>query len=169
MAALLVLWVLLSGKFDVFHIGVGVVCVALLAWLQSKLAAFRRPGDPMLRPVAVALYGFWLFWQMLVSAWYVAKWIIGPQSRLDPHLFAFRCRMPSEVNSVSFANSITLTPGTLTVELEDDVFVVHALMPDTEADVLRGEMAGRVARLSDPTAQPKVERLEFDENGEVRR
>ncbi|MDQ8185484.1 Na+/H+ antiporter subunit E [Pelagicoccus sp. SDUM812002] len=157
------LWALLSGKFDVFHLSVGALSVGLLYWLQSRLPAIRKPGEKGLRLLPATAYLFWLFYQMLVSAWYVARCILGPQSRIQPKLFRFRCPMPSQVDAVIFANSITLTPGTLSVDLEGDFFLVHAITSDTEKDVLGGDMARRVARLSDKEANVSIERMPVEE------
>lgn len=162
---LFLLWVLLSGKLGTFHLGVGALSVALLFWLQSRLPAFRKPGEKGLRLFPTTAYLFWLFWQMLVSAWYVARCIVGPQSKIQPRMLRFRCSLPSQVEAVVFANSITLTPGTLTVDLDGDDFLVHALAADTEKDVLSGEMARRVARLSDKAATVSIERIPVEKEG----
>ncbi|MBD5780625.1 Na+/H+ antiporter subunit E [Pelagicoccus sp. NFK12] len=159
---LFLLWVLFSGKLDAFHLGVGAATVALLFWLQSRLPAFREEGERGLRPVTSFIYIFWLLWQMVLSAWYVARKILGPQEGLQPRMFRVRCAMPSQVNSVVFANSITLTPGTLTVDMEGDELVVHALTENTEQDVLNGEMARKVARLSESEANVSVERIPLE-------
>lgn len=163
------LWVLFSGKLDAFHLGVGAATVALLYWLESRLPAFREKGQKGLRFIPSLIYIFWLLWQMLLSAWYVAGKILGPREGLQPRMFRVRCPLPSQVNSVVFANSITLTPGTLTVDLDGDELVVHALTADTEQDVLDGEMAQRVARLSEGGAVVSVDRIPLDGEKEVGR
>lgn len=159
---LFVLWVLFSGKLDAFHLGIGALSVAFLYWQESRLPAIRGEGERRLRIVTTVVYVFWLLWQMLLAAWYVAKKILGPKEGLQPRMFRFRCEMPSQVNSVLFANSITLTPGTLTVDVEGDEMVVHALTADTEKDVFEGDMAQRVARLSEASASVSVEKLPLE-------
>lgn len=141
-------WVLLSGKFDAFHLGTGLAAVAFVAWLHGRLPATPEPGAPGLRSLRVPFFGLWLFWQMIQSAVYVGRVILNPGRHLDPHLIAFRSKQPSLLSHVIFANSISLTPGTLTAELEGDRYLVHALTPRTAADTLSGHMAARVARLS---------------------
>lgn len=164
--ALFVLWILLSGKLDAFHLGLGVASIALVAWLQSRLPSFRGQGAPRLHFFRTVVYIFWLLWQMFIAAIYVARMILGPQSRIDPRLFAFRCKQPSEVNAVVFANSITLTPGTITVDYENDEYVVHALTPQTADDVLEGGMARKVARLSSDEAV-SVDLMVVEEGGRL--
>ena len=163
---LFVLWVLFSGKLDAFHLGVGALTVAWLWWLESRLPAFRQEGQRGLRLFASVGYVFWLLWQMVLAAWYVARKILGPREALAPRMFRVRCPMPSQVNSVIFANSITLTPGTLTVDWEGDELVVHALTAATEQDVLDGEMAQRVARLSESGASVSVDRIPLESGRE---
>jgi multicomponent Na+:H+ antiporter subunit E len=160
-------WVTVSGRLDWFHLLVGVATVACVAWLQSRLRPLRNPGDPRLRFVPLLLYIPWLLWQMVVSAVLVARLILWERDRVDPQLFAFRSRQPSVVNHVVFANSITLTPGTITVDLKDDRYLVHALCPETARGVLGGSMARKVAGLNvkGPDAQPERIPVESFENG----
>lgn len=165
---LFLLWVLLSGHLDAFHLGTGFLAVALIAWLHSRLPATPEAQAPGLRSLRVPVYGLWLFWQMILSAIYVARVILNPAKHLDPRMIAFRSKQPSLLSQVILANSITLTPGTLTVDLEDDCYLVHAITPSTADDTLNGSMAGRVARLScdQPldVAQPEPVALESFSN-----
>lgn len=154
---LVLLWVVLSGKFGAFHLLVGLATVAFIAWQQQALAPLRGPGEPRLRTLRVIGYIPWLLWQMLSSSVYVARVILWDFKKVDPLLIAFSSRQPSEIHRAVLANSITLTPGTLTVDLRDDLFLVHALTPDTARDLLQGRMAEKVARLSvdNPEADPE--------------
>lgn len=144
---LLGLWVLLSGKLEFFHLGVGVVTVAFVYWQATVLPPLEAGGAPRLRFLRLIPYSFWLFWQMIVSAIYVARVVLHPRRHLDPRLVTFHSAQPSLLSGVILANSITLTPGTLTIDLHDNRFVVHALSTKTARDVLDGDMARRVARL----------------------
>jgi multicomponent Na+:H+ antiporter subunit E len=169
LVGLFVLWILFSGKLGAFHLGVGAASVAFLFWLESRLPAFRSEGQKGLRFFPSLGYLFWLLWQMVRSAWYVAGKILGPKDALEPRMLRVRCPMPSQVNAVVLANSITLTPGTLTVDLEGDELLIHALTADTERDVLDGEMAQRVARLSEGGAVVSIERIPVERGAEAGR
>jgi multicomponent Na+:H+ antiporter subunit E len=153
---LFLLWVILSGKLDAFHLGVGIVVVAMVMWQKRGLPALQSPDLPRLRYGRLLPYGAWLLWQMLLSAVQVAQVIIHPRRHLNPQLIQFRCEQPSLIAGVILANSITLTPGTLTIELQDNRFVVHALTTRTAGDVLRGDMARRVARLFTDEPLPPI-------------
>lgn len=157
-AGLYGIWVILSGKFDVFHLGLGLATVFLLAWLHRGLEPFRRPGDPSIRASRLAPYIVWLSFEMFLSAVHVAKVILRPRGQLAPRLIHFECEQPSKLNAVIFAHSITLTPGTITLDLDDGRYLVHALTPHTADGLIRGQMARRVARLAtdEPIAPPRL-------------
>jgi multicomponent Na+:H+ antiporter subunit E len=141
------LWVLLSGKLAAFHLAVGVGTVLFVCWRATALAPLEASGAAQLRFLRLIPYAGWLMWQILLSAIYVARVVIHPERHLDPQLVTFHSAQPALFSGVILANSITVTPGTLTVELQDNRFVVHALTTKTARDVLDGDMARRVARL----------------------
>jgi hypothetical protein len=85
---------------------------------------------------------------MVLSALLVARLILWDRKSIDPRIVVFRSNQPSVVHHTVFANSITLTPGTLTVDLQGDRYLVHAICERTENDLLNGPMARKVARLS---------------------
>lgn len=80
---LLGLWVVLSGKFDLFHLGAGVLTVAFINWQQTALRPLRQRGDPVLRALRLLLYIPWLLWQMLLSSIYVAGIILKNPRGID--------------------------------------------------------------------------------------
>ncbi|NBD37802.1 MAG: cation transporter [Verrucomicrobia bacterium] len=145
---LVLLWLAFSAKFDLFHIGTGVIAVTLIMWQHSALPQLGKREAPPLRPLRVLLYIPWLLWQMLRSAVYVAVIILHHPRKIEPRVLSFRCNQPSDLQHVLFANSITLTPGTLTLDLKDGHYLVHSLTKATGEDLMEGDMARRVARLS---------------------
>ncbi len=159
------MWVLLSGKLEVFHLGVGVLSVWGALWMHAHMPQLELVDHPLLRPFRCITYLIWLLWQMVLSALHVA-WVIlrRENSGLDPRLIAFKSPQPSLVQSVLFGNSITLTPGTLTLDLQDNRYLVHALTDETASDVLSGNMAKRVAYLSGPVdEEPMVEAVSTED------
>lgn len=149
---LFILWVLFSAKFDAFHLGTGVATVLILLWMQASLPALRDEPESFPKFLPVLLYVPWILTQMVLSAIVVAKIILLKPQSVEPVLLTFHCRQPSALQQVLFANSITLTPGTLTIEMEKEVYFVHALTRATADDLLDGKMARRIARLSDQSA-----------------
>lgn len=154
---LLAFWGILSGKFDAFHLSIGVACVALVMWLDYRLAPLGSEDASRVHPLRFVLYYFWLMSAMVISAVYVARAILWPKKYVDPRLVCFRSEQPGVIASVVLANSITLTPGTLTVDLEGNRYLVHALTPRTASELLSGSMQARVARLFGGTTPLPVE------------
>ncbi len=146
---LMVLWLALSGLYDVFHLGLGAVSVGCVLWLSSRLKR-ARPAARVRTEVHVlrfAAYCGWLLGQILVSALHVAAVVLHPRMPVSPRVVRFRSDQPNDVARMLLANSITLTPGTLTVEVEGDEFTVHALTGATARGLLDGTMPAKVARL----------------------
>lgn len=144
---MLLFWVLLSGMFDAFHFSLGLVSCALVAWFSSDL--LFKDGGKELR--FGALFGFviylpWLFWQIILSNLEVAKIVLSPRmlDLIDPQLVRFKTTLKKPVSMVTLAQSITLTPGTITVTIHDDEFTVYALTQKAASD-LPGEMERRIA------------------------
>jgi multicomponent Na+:H+ antiporter subunit E len=146
------LWLLLSGHYDVFHIALGVLSVGIVFWLNRKIrrlpiAAVASQPDAHLRPLRLLAYCVWLPVQILKSALYVAYVVLHPHLPISPVVVRFRSQQPNLFAQMILGNSITLTPGTLTVHIQGDEFVVHALTRSTAQDLLDGSMQTKVARL----------------------
>lgn len=170
---LLALWVLLSGYLDLFHLGLGAVSAALVLWINRgirRLPAFRAAAQPdaTLRPLRLLGYGLWLPVQILRSAVYVAGIVLHPRLPVRPVVVRFRSRQPNVFAQMILGNSITLTPGTLTVDVEGDRFVVHALTEKTARELLGGTMPHKVARLFGDRSGPAVFEASLDPRCEVR-
>ncbi|HDP95546.1 MAG TPA: cation transporter [Candidatus Aminicenantes bacterium] len=158
-------WLLLSGHYDLFHISMGVVSALLVTTLNLKLRRFhfyreeirqveariKRQMPVSLRPLRFLYYIAWLFWQIVVASLQVAYAVLSPRMPIDPSMVVFKTRLPNASARVILGNSITLTPGTITVQLRDDEFVVHALMDVSASGILDGSLPGQVARLYEKT------------------
>jgi len=118
------LWVLLSGKLDAFHLSVGFLGAALIAWLNTKSRHLNGPPLPLVRLV---LYLPWLFWEIVKSSLNVTKIILDPKLPINPRLIQYRTDLGSNPAVVLLGNSITLTPGTVTIEVSSSELLVHAL------------------------------------------
>ncbi len=88
----------------------------------------------------------WLLYQVVVANLHVVYLILTP-SQIHPQIVRFRTTLTSELARTTLGNSITLTPGTVTLDVEDDEFVVHALSDKVARDLLSGAMEQRVARI----------------------
>jgi multicomponent Na+:H+ antiporter subunit E len=142
-------WILLSGKFDPFHLTLGVLSSALVAFLSSDILMHDTKKNDRLE-VAFRLISYipWLIYQIVLSTIHVAFLALHPKmmDQIDPTIVTFKTKLKSSVARVALANSITLTPGTITIRVEGDVFYVHAISRKAAAG-LPGEMEDRLARV----------------------
>jgi multicomponent Na+:H+ antiporter subunit E len=146
-ATLFAFWLLLSGIYTPFLVlsGLGAsLAIAAFAW---RMEVADREGHPIHLGLAAAAYWPWLVKEILVSAWRVARIIVHPRLPVSPTLARFRPSQHSTVGLVTHANSITLTPGTVTVEAGRDEFLVHALTREGARGLAGSEMDRRVRRL----------------------
>ena len=153
--ALFVVWLILSGKFDAFHVSIGAVS-ALCVALGTRRLLLMPPdiGPPGAHPanaLPLRFLGYvpWLGWQIIVSSLHVAYVVLHPRMPIQPRLLRFDTSFPHVLAQLTLATSITLTPGTVTLDVDNDEFLVHALT-DTSAQGLEphgGAMHRRVAAL----------------------
>jgi multicomponent Na+:H+ antiporter subunit E len=140
-------WLLLSGHFDLFHLSLGLLCSLLVAFVSHDLLIENISGLKRLRKTwRFVLYVPWLIYQIVVANLHVAYLILNPKV-IDPRIVRFKTRLKSQFSMVTLGNSITLTPGTITMDIIDGEFVVHALSKKVADDILSGEMERRVAHV----------------------
>ena len=149
---LFVFWLLLSGKFDLFHIALGLICCAIVSAVSHDLL-FTKSGiqykiDIFLR---FCLYLPWLIYQIVLANLHVAYMVLFPK-KIEPQIIRFKTGLKSDLSMVTLANSITLTPGTITMDIAGEEFVVHALSKKVADDLLTGDMERRVAGIYRETA-----------------
>ena len=143
------LWIGLSGFFDPVHLIFGFVSVTLVSLLSHRhlfgggAAGSGQVGTSIQRVVRLALYTPWLLWQIVLANFDVALRVMGFRE-IDPVVIRFRPELSSEFGLVTLANSITLTPGTVTVDIEGGEFIVHAITREAADAVLEGSMARKV-------------------------
>lgn len=154
--ALFLFWVVLSGKFDAAHLGAGLAAAAAIAataggllQLPPAIGAVRGSTSAGVRWVRLLRYVAWLAWEVVVSAVQVASVVLHPRMPIAPRLLRFRADLPHTLARLTLANSITLTPGTVTLDVDADEFVVHALTRASAAALETGRMRARVAALFD--------------------
>ncbi|MCK5914877.1 MAG: Na+/H+ antiporter subunit E, partial [Deltaproteobacteria bacterium] len=125
---LFLFWLLLSGHYDVFHISIGIFCCLLISYTSSDFL-FLHVGadDTHLIVPRLLMYIPWLFYQIILSNIHLVKLVFSPISRLNRRILPYPTKLTNGLALVTFANSITLTPGTITIELEKDTFYIHAI------------------------------------------
>ncbi|HUV51276.1 MAG TPA: Na+/H+ antiporter subunit E [Anaerolineae bacterium] len=141
-------WLLLSGKYDLFHISIGVLCCGLVSHVSHGLLfANPRAGDMRVIVKRFIVYIPWLMYQIVLSNLHVARLALWPKRLIDPKIIEFKSKLESDISMVTLANSITLTPGTITVDVKDGVFYVHAVSKKVAEDLMTGEMEDRIAHI----------------------
>jgi multicomponent Na+:H+ antiporter subunit E len=147
--ALACAWLLLSGHYTLeeplIAIFGGLSCafVFVLAWRMRSVSAFRSEGT--VGPRAI-LYLPWLLGQIVKANVQVARIIVNPKLRIRPHLIRVKASQRGDGAQVLYANSITLTPGTISLDVRNHTIAVHALTDEIAEDLAAGEMDRRVAR-----------------------
>jgi len=148
-AALFGLWILLSGKFDFLHLALGLLSCALVSYISSDLLFPEgKPERLLLSMWRFLKYTPWLLYQIWLANLHLLYLTFHPRmlDLIDPHIIRFQSKLTKDLALVSFANSITLTPGTITVSVSvDGDFKIHAI-DKVSAEALPGEMEARVAR-----------------------
>jgi multicomponent Na+:H+ antiporter subunit E len=144
-------WVVLSGKLDVFHLSLGVVSCAIVAFASGDML-FSAKNDPKRLPkqwLRFIIYVPWLLYQIFIANLHVMRLVFHPRMMdlINPQMVRFNSRLGSEMARFIYANSITLTPGTITVNVSlYGAFTVHAI-DDASAQGLPGEMETMVAKI----------------------
>jgi len=144
-------WVVLSGHLDPVHLGMGVVCAAGITALSGGLLYTHVDGAPdryltQLPWLRILAYLPWIGWEIVKANIAVLKLVLGPMSKVRPRVVTFRTGLSSEVSRVTLANSITLTPGTVTLDIDGNgEYVIHAIDGPSADGLLEGSMQRKVA------------------------
>jgi multicomponent Na+:H+ antiporter subunit E len=145
--ALFAFWLLLSGHYTAFLIAAGIGSTAGVVLLARRMEVVDREGMPVQMMAAVITYWPWLAIEIMKCAWDVSKRILNPRLPISPTLIRFRPSQTTAIGLTIHANSITLTPGTITVEATPGEFLVHGLTREAAQGVVDSEMDRRVRRL----------------------
>ena len=143
-AVLYGLWLALSGHYTPFLLAIGAVCAAFAVAVAVRMDVVDREGHPVHLGYRVPLYWAWLALQVLVSALRVTRIVLSPRMAVDPVLEEVPASQRSDLGRVIFANSITLTPGTLSTSVEAHGIEVHALTRRGMEELKSGDMDRRV-------------------------
>jgi multicomponent Na+:H+ antiporter subunit E len=151
-AVMFAFWLLLSGYLDGFHIVTGLISSMLVAYLSADLLfpGTTPFGTRAVRMARFAAYLPWLFYKIVTANFDVAYRVLHPRMPIDPRIIRFKTDLKDDMAIASLANSITLTPGTVTIEAsKNGEFVVHAISKEAADELLTGEMAKRITHIAD--------------------
>ncbi len=146
-SVLALLWAAWSGHTDPLIVGFGVVSclsVVLITRRGRRVAAVWDRYGMGLRPIA---YVPWLIWQVVLCNIAVARIIWSPKLPISPHLVRIPADQQTPPAIALYANSITLTPGTVSLDVRDGEILVHALTEEAARETAEGVMGARVTTL----------------------
>lgn len=145
-AFLYAFWLVLSGHYTpvLVIVGAAMAIICTLAAIRMRIA--DSEGHPVRLLRGALTYWPWLVWEIVKSAWGVSKVILNPHLPISPTMTVVKASQRTTVGIATYANSITLTPGTITVGVNGDLLTVHALVLDGALDLEAGGMDARVSQ-----------------------
>ncbi len=143
----LFLWLLWSGMYQPLMLILGVASCLLVAWVTSQLQVVDSSERPLLIFARMIGYVPWIGLEIIKSNIDVAKRIWARDMPISPTIVTVPATQKTALGLVIHANSITMTPGTLSIDVEPGLIEVHALTADSIPDLKNGEMDRRVTRL----------------------
>ena len=138
------LWLLLSDSYNLGHMSLGFVASFGVAVLNTHR---DTPPGPSARWAGAIYYVPWLFSRILLSGVHLCYLILHPRLPIAPRMLRYRPKLDQQTAVVLLGNSITLTPGTVTVEVSDEELLVHALDEESTQDLSSGRLEERVSRV----------------------
>ncbi|MDH3792978.1 MAG: Na+/H+ antiporter subunit E, partial [Rhodospirillales bacterium] len=144
---LYVLWLLLSGHYEPLLLVLGALSCVFVAWIAYRMDVADREGHPIHLTWRSLVYWPWLFWEIVKANLEVARLILAPRLAISPTVIKVKASQPDELGHVIYANSITLTPGTVSIDVRDATIEVHAITREMAEGLQTGEMDRRVTRM----------------------
>jgi multicomponent Na+:H+ antiporter subunit E len=134
------LWWLLSGQTSPKLLAFGALSVALVVWFARRMELVDHESHPVHLSGRLARFWAVLMREITVSNVDVVRAILSPRLPIQPHFLRVRTRQSTDLGKVILANSITLTPGTVTVDVQGDELLVHALTESSGRAVEEGQL-----------------------------
>ncbi len=140
-------WLLNSGHNTSLMLSLGALSIAFVLYIAHRMDVVDHESEPLRLTLNLPGYFVWLIKEIVLANILVVKHIWLGNRTISPALATIKVNQKTEIGKVIYANSITLTPGTVTVALEGDQFMVHALLDESIKDLEAGEMDRRVTEL----------------------
>lgn len=146
---LFLLWLVLSGIYTPILISFGVLSAIIVAWIAYRMDVADHEGFPIQLSWKAVSYWPWLIVEIIKSNIAVAGLILGSRENIKPILIRIPANQKTEIGQVTYANSITLTPGTVSIAVGENMIDVHSLSKAAAEDLKQGVMHDKVCRLED--------------------
>ncbi|MFQ5773509.1 MAG: Na+/H+ antiporter subunit E [Kiloniellaceae bacterium] len=147
-------WLLLSGFFETLLLVLGVVSCLLVVLIAHRMDVVDREGHPIHLGWRAVVYWAWLAREIVKANIDVARRILDPKLPIHPVLVQVKAGQRSELGQVIYANSITLTPGTVSMRISEGTILVHAIAEAPARDLEAGAMDRRVSAMEGGPAPP---------------
>jgi len=145
--ALAAFWLLISGHYNAFMLSLGAVSIVIVLYIAHRMDVVDHESQPLHLTLKFPPYYVWLIKEIVLANIFVVKHIWLGKKSISPTLRTIKGSQNTDIGKAIYANSITLTPGTITVNLEGDLFMVHTLCRELIDDLEAGEMDRRVTQL----------------------
>lgn len=143
--AMIAAWLTLSGYFIPMILTFGAISIAIVVWMSRRMGILDAETVPYLSILQTLSYFVWLFAEIVKANVQVVKAVLSPDLEVSPTLVKIPLNTEADIAETMFANSITLTPGTVSVDMQRDHILVHALLEDMSAAEDFAEMEERSA------------------------
>ena len=158
-AVLFFLWRSLSGHYGNLLLTLGALSCVFVAWISEKLGLFSSEFSTLKFNAKLPKFLPWFFIEIVKSNIDVCWRILHPKLPIDPQFVSVKSSQHSDMARAVYANCITLTPGTYSLDINADSIEVHALTKQLANDIQQGEMGKRLTALescpnSDPSSDP---------------
>ena len=143
-----VFWIFLSGEFSFILLFSGIISSLLVSYISHDLLIGN--GDMKLgfiRTIRFIKFLPWLLWQIVLANIDLAIRTLHPKMPINPMLINFKNNLKTDLGMVILANSITLTPGTVTIDVNENEFLVHVISEKAAQSLISGEMQARVKKI----------------------
>lgn len=147
--ALAAFWLLNSGHYTPLILSLGVISIAVVLYIVHRMDVVDHESQPLHLTLKLPGYFLWLTKKIILANISVVKHIWLGNETISPTVTIMKASQKTDIGKVIYANSITLTPGTVAVNLVGDQIMVHALLRENIEDLQTGEMDRRVSRLED--------------------
>ncbi|OUW19805.1 MAG: hypothetical protein CBD18_00140 [Opitutales bacterium TMED158] len=149
------IWIVFSGKLDAAHLTMGVLSAGFVAAISSSFLFEDRSqalGARVRQAILLPGYLLWMLYQILLSNIHILRLALsaGKLPDVQPSIVRVKTTLKTDFGKWMLANSITLTPGTITIEIEGDELLIHSISQETTEGVLDDSMERRIAQIFEP-------------------
>ena len=149
-------WLLLSGFFEPLLLGLGVLSCVIVVLIAHRMDVIDHEGHPIHLGWRILTYWAWLTVEIVKANLDVARRVLDPKLPIHPVVVRVETTQASELGHVIYANSITLTPGTVSMQVESGEILVHAIAREMAEDLASGEMDRRVTAVESGAGRRRI-------------